>query len=54
MRAKLAAPTAMKRLVEPEEVSAAAVFLASDQASFVSGLAMTVDGAMTAGLQFEL
>lgn len=54
MREKLASPTAMKRLVEPEEVADAAVFLASDQASFVSGLAMTVDGAMTAGPQIQL
>jgi meso-butanediol dehydrogenase / (S,S)-butanediol dehydrogenase / diacetyl reductase len=54
MREKLASPTAMKRLVEPEEVAAAAVFLASDEASFVSGLAMTVDGAMTAGPQLQL
>lgn len=54
MRERLAAPTALKRLVEPEEVAAAAVFLASDQASFVSGLAMTVDGAMTAGPQLQL
>lgn len=54
MRERLASPTAMKRLVEPEEVADAAVFLASDQASFVSGLAMTVDGAMTAGPQIQL
>lgn len=54
MRQKLAAPTAMKRLVEPAEVADAAVFLASDRASFVSGLALTVDGAMTAGPQIEL
>lgn len=54
LRQKLAAPTAMKRIVEPGEVADAAVFLASDRASFVSGLALTVDGAMTAGPQIEL
>jgi NAD(P)-dependent dehydrogenase (short-subunit alcohol dehydrogenase family) len=54
MREALASPTALKRLVEPEEVAAAAVFLASDDASFVSGLALTVDGAMTAGPQLQL
>jgi len=54
MRDRLASPTAMKRLVEPEEVAAAAVFLASEDASFVTGLAMTVDGGMTAGPQLQL
>ena len=33
-----------------EEIGPAAVFLASDEASFVSGLVMTVDGAFTAAM----
>jgi NAD(P)-dependent dehydrogenase (short-subunit alcohol dehydrogenase family) len=36
------------RLGRPEEVIAAAVFLASDEASFVTGSAMTVDSGVTA------
>ncbi|MCX7283810.1 MAG: glucose 1-dehydrogenase [Novosphingobium sp.] len=37
------------RMAQPEEVSNVVVFLASDEASFVSGAEHVVDGAMTAG-----
>ena len=40
--------TASKRIAEPEEVAAVAVFLAGDGASFVTGSAVTVDGGWTA------
>ena len=36
--------TPMKRFGRPEEVATAAVFLASDAASFITGTAMIVDG----------
>ncbi|MBM4408900.1 MAG: SDR family oxidoreductase [Chloroflexi bacterium] len=36
------------RLAEPVDVAAAALFLASDEAAFVTGLVMPVDGGMTA------
>lgn len=37
------------RFGRPEEVAGAALFLASDDASFVSGVALPVDGGFTAG-----
>lgn len=36
------------RFGTPEEVAQAALFLASDEAGFVSGSVLTVDGGMTA------
>jgi NAD(P)-dependent dehydrogenase (short-subunit alcohol dehydrogenase family) len=41
---------AMKRLTRPEEVAAAAVFLASDEASFTTGTAIHIDGGLLAQL----
>lgn len=42
------AATPMQRLGRPEEIASVAVFLASDEASFVTGAAITADGGMMA------
>jgi NAD(P)-dependent dehydrogenase (short-subunit alcohol dehydrogenase family) len=37
------------RIAQPEEVARTILFLASDDASFITGTALTVDGGITAG-----
>ena len=41
------------RFGKPVEIANAAVFLASDEASFVTGVALPVDGGYTAGHRFS-
>jgi len=48
LRGAVEARTPMARLADPLEVAGAAVYLASDAASFVSGTTITVDGGWTA------
>jgi NAD(P)-dependent dehydrogenase (short-subunit alcohol dehydrogenase family) len=49
MRPALARMQPIPRAGEPADIAAMALFLASDEASFVSGQAFVVDGALTAG-----
>jgi NAD(P)-dependent dehydrogenase (short-subunit alcohol dehydrogenase family) len=46
--------TPIGRLVQPEEVAAVLCFLASDDASAISGAAVTVDGGVTTAYDFNL
>ena len=48
-RAAFEASVPMKRLATVDEVAAAILFLASEEASFITGAALPVDGARTAG-----
>jgi len=40
--------TPMKRWAKPEEIAQAALYLASDESSFVTGAALVIDGGWTA------
>jgi NAD(P)-dependent dehydrogenase (short-subunit alcohol dehydrogenase family) len=48
VRAQFAAAVPFKRLGRPEEIASTALFLASDEASFIAGVDLPVDGGMTA------
>ena len=48
MRDEVVAFAPMKRIGTPEEIAAAILYLASDQAGFVTGEALTIDGGATA------
>jgi len=52
-RERAAAGHALGRIGEPEEVAAAIAFLASDEASFVTGHALAVDGGQSAVLRYR-
>ena len=47
MRAALIAPIPLGRMARPEDVAAATLFLLSDEASFIAGAELCVDGGMS-------
>ena len=47
-RSVLEANLPMRRMCRPEEVASAVAFLASDEAAYISGTELTLDGALTA------
>jgi meso-butanediol dehydrogenase / (S,S)-butanediol dehydrogenase / diacetyl reductase len=53
-RRRIADAHQLGRLGKPEEIASATLFLASDEASFITGHALVVDGGFTAGHRFGL
>ena len=46
---EMAATQAIGRMAEPEEIAAAVLYLASDEASFITGTALEIDGGFSVG-----
>ena len=46
---EMASTQALKRMAKPDEIAAAALYLAADESSFVTGSALIIDGGWSAG-----
>lgn len=44
LRAKFVASVPLGRMSQPTDIAAAALYLASDEAAFITGIALEVDG----------
>lgn len=49
MKAKLMAAQSLKQMIDPKDIAARAVFLASDAAKSISGQALPIDGDLQSG-----
>ena len=49
MKARFKTMIPMGRMGKPEEIAAAAVFLASDESTYITGIDLPVDGGLVAG-----
>jgi NAD(P)-dependent dehydrogenase (short-subunit alcohol dehydrogenase family) len=47
---QMSASQPLGRMARPEEIAAAIVYLASDEAAFITGSAFIIDGGMSVGL----
>ncbi len=47
LREKVCASIPMQRIATPDEIANVALFIASDEASYITGQAIVVDGGMT-------
>lgn len=48
-RAQFALTVPLRRMSEPDDIAMAAIYLASDEAAFVTGVNLPVDGGRLAG-----
>lgn len=46
---EMSATQALGRMARPEEIASAALYLASDEAAFITGTAFTIDGGWSVG-----
>jgi NAD(P)-dependent dehydrogenase (short-subunit alcohol dehydrogenase family) len=53
-RAQAAGMHPLRRISAPGDIAGVAVFLASDDASFITGQSLVVDGGLTAGRTFDI
>jgi NAD(P)-dependent dehydrogenase (short-subunit alcohol dehydrogenase family) len=53
LRSEVGASHPIGRIGEPNDIAQAALFLASDDSTFITGHALVVDGGLTAGMPWD-